>query len=122
MAPDDSGAAPVGAGPAAGRPCPRWLDLWFVTLGVGAFALLAWEALSRESGRPAAPLADEEAVRELGGRVVLVSTRPDAFVLLADGTRAVEGDRLSADVVLSSIGLTEIVVARDGVEVAIAVD
>ena len=101
----------------------RWLDLGFVGLGAGAFALLAWEAVVGEAGAPTElALGSDEAVRALGGEVVLVSTRPEPFLVRADGTRVAEGDSPSEGAVLASIALSAIVLERDGRTVTIVVD
>lgn len=123
----DPRPTPPGDAPPAPRPAraslARWLDLGFVALGAGAFSLLAWEAVVGEDGAPVElALASEAAASALGGPVVLVAARPEPFLVRADGTRVVEGDRPSADTVLTSITVSEIVLERDGRTVTIAVD
>ena len=101
----------------------RWLDLGFVALGAGAFALLAREAVVGGPGTPTEfALGSEEAVRALGGEVVLVSARPEPYLVRADGTRVVEGDSPSEGAVLASIALSAIVLEREGRTVTIVVD
>ena len=103
-------------------PLAKWLDLGFVALGVGAFALLAWKALVGETAPTELALASEAATSALGGPVVLVSARPEPFLVRADGTRLDEGDRPSDDTVLRSVTVSEIVLERDGRTVTIVVD